>query len=147
MNENQFERVTGYEDTDLPERKTEYAAGYDVKPYETGTVLPNQTKLIPTGIKCRLNYDEYIQLHLRSSVGINNDVMLANGTGIIDADYYNNDDNEGHIMIPIRNLGDTPFEYNKNDRLAQLFIMPYRITAKDRTTKKRTGGFGSTGNK
>lgn len=134
MNENQFERVTGYEDADLPERKTEYAAGYDVKPYETG-------------IKCRLNYDEHIQLHLRSSVGINNDVMLANGTGIIDADYYNNDDNEGHIMIPIRNLGDTPFEYNKNERLAQLIIMPYRITAKDRTTKKRTGGFGSTGNK
>lgn len=59
------------------------------------------------------------RLHLRSSVGVNNDVMLANGTGIIDADYYNNDDNEGHIMIPIRNLGDTPFEYNKNERLAQ----------------------------
>ena len=50
-------------------------------------------------------------------------------------------------MIPIRNLGDTPFEYNKNERLAQLIIMPYRITAKDRTTKKRIGGFGSTGNK
>ena len=98
MNENQFERVTGYEDADLPERKTEYAAGYDVKPYETGVVLPHQTKLIPTGIKCRLNYDEHIQLHLRSSVGINNDVMLANGTGIIDADYYNNDDNEGHAI-------------------------------------------------
>lgn len=80
-------------------------------------------------------------------MGINNNVMLANGTGIIDADYYNNDDNEGHIMIPIRNLGDTPFEYNKNERLAQLIIMPYRITAKDRTTKKRIGGFGSTGNK
>lgn len=57
MNENQFERVTGYEDADLPQRKTEYAAGYDVKPYETGVVLPHQTKLIPTGIKCRLNYD------------------------------------------------------------------------------------------
>ena len=54
---------------------------------------------------------------------------------------------ERKIQQLLRNLGDTPFEYNKNERLAQLIIMPYRITAKDRTTKKRTGGFGSTGNK
>ena len=147
MNNNEFERVTGYEDADLPERKTEYAAGYDMKPYESGFVMPGETKLIKTGIKARINYDEYIQMHLRSSVGIKNNIILANGTGIIDADYYNNSENEGHIMIPIRNLGDTPFEYNKNERLAQLIIVPYRITAKDRTTKKRTGGFGSTGNK
>ena len=145
MNENQFERVIGYEDADLPQRKTEYAAGYDVKPYKSGVVMPGQTKLIETGIKCRINYDEYIQLHLRSSVGINNDVMLANGTGIIDADYYNNKENEGHIMIPLRNIGNTPFEYKASERLAQLIIMPYRITAKDRTTDKRHGGFGSTG--
>lgn len=71
--------------------------------------------------------------------------MLANGTDIIDADYYNNEDNEGHIMIPIRNLGDVPFEYDAGERLAQLVIMPYRITANDRATDKRTGGFGSTG--
>lgn len=145
MNKNQFERVTGYEDADLPERKTEYAAGYDMKPYESGVVMPGETKLIETGIKACINYDEYIQMHLRSSVGINNDIMLANGTGIIDADYYNNSENEGHIMIPIRNLGNTPFEYKASERLVQLLFMPYRITAKDTTTDKRHGGFGSTG--
>nr|DAR12473.1 MAG TPA: deoxyuridine 5'-triphosphate nucleotidohydrolase [Caudoviricetes sp.] len=145
MNENQFERVTGYEDADLPRRKTEYAAGYDMKPYESGFVMPGETKLIKTGIKCRINYDEHIQMHLRSSVGINNDVMLANGTGIIDADYYNNKENEGHIMIPLRNIGKTPFEYKSSERLVQLLFMPYRITAKDTTTDKRHGGFGSTG--
>ena len=77
-------------------------------------------------------------------MGINNDVMLANGTGIIDADYYNNDDNEGHIMIPIRNLGDEPFYYKSSERLAQLIIMPYRVVNKDTATAKRTGGFDST---
>ena len=84
-------------------------------------------------------------MHLRSSVGIKNNIMLANGTGIIDADYYNNEDNEGHIMIPIRNLGNAPFEYKASERLVQLLFMPYRITAKDTTTDKRHGGFGSTG--
>ena len=145
MNENNFETVTGYEDAWLPRRKTEYSAGYDVKPYKSGVVGAGETKLIETGIKCRINYDEYIQLHLRSSVGIKHNVMLANGTGIIDADYYNNEDNEGHIMMPIRNLGSVPFKYDASERLAQLVIMPYRITASDRTTDKRTGGFGSTG--
>lgn len=85
MNENNFETVTGYEDAWLPRRKTEYSAGYDVKPYKSGVVGVGETKLIETGIKCKINYDEYIQLHLRSSVGIKHDVMLANGTGIIDA--------------------------------------------------------------
>lgn len=85
MNENNFETVTGYEDAWIPRRKTEYSAGYDVKPYESGFVMPRETKLIKTGIKCKLNYDEYLQLHLRSSVGIKNNIILANGTGIIDA--------------------------------------------------------------
>jgi len=116
-----------------------------MKPYESGFVMPGETKLIKTGIKARINYDEYIQMHLRSSVGIKNNIMLANGTGIIDADYYNNEDNEGHIMIPIRNLGNAPFEYKASERLVQLLFMPYRITAKDTTTDKRHGGFGSTG--
>ena len=57
MNENQFERVTGYHDADLPERRTEYSAGYDVKPYFSGVVAPGETKLIETGIKCKLNCD------------------------------------------------------------------------------------------
>ena len=145
MNENQFERVTGYEDADLPVRKTEYAAGYDIKPYENGVVLPHQTKLIPTGIKCRLNYDEHIQLHLRSSVGINNDVMLANGTGIIDADYYNNDDNEGHIMIALLNFGKEQVTLEKGERVAQGIFSKYLITNDDDATGVRTGGIGSTG--
>lgn len=58
MNENKFETVTGYEDAWLPRRKTEYSAGYDVKPYKSGFVMPRETKLIKTGIKCKLNYDE-----------------------------------------------------------------------------------------
>lgn len=145
MNENQFEQVTGYHDAIMPTRKTEFSAGYDIACYHSGSVQPGEVKLLETGVKCKINPDEYLQLHLRSSVGIKNSVMLANGTGIIDADYYNNETNEGHIMIPIRNIGNKPFKYHANERLAQLIIMPYRITAKDRTTDKRHGGFGSTG--
>lgn len=144
MNENEFEQVTGYHDAIMPTRKTEFSAGYDLACYHSGSVQPGEVKLLETGVKCKVNPDEYIQLHLRSSVGIKNSVMLANGTGIIDADYYNNETNEGHIMIPIRNIGTTPFEYNAGDNLAQLVFMPYRVTSRDNATEKRTGGFGST---
>lgn len=144
MNENEFEQVTGYHDAIMPTRKTEFSAGYDLACYHSGSVKPGEVKLLETGVKCKVNPDEYIQLHLRSSVGIKNSVMLANGTGIIDADYYNNETNEGHIMIPIRNIGTKPFEYKAGDNLAQLVFMPYRITSRDNVTTKRTGGFGST---
>ena len=144
-----FEVVSAFEGQgiNLPKRKTSESAGYDIECAEAVVVGPKETVLIPTGLKAFMHYDEYLAIHVRSSMAIKRGLMLTNSTGIIDSDYYNNEDNEGHIMIPIRNLGDTPFEYNKNERLAQLIIMPYRITAKDRTTKKRTGGFGSTGNK
>lgn len=101
--------------------------------YKEDTLMGVWVPRVPVECTCFTDEQQYID--------------IGEYIGIIDADYYNNDDNEGHIMIPIRNLGDKPFEYNKNERLAQLIIMPYRITAKDRTTKKRTGGFGSTGNK
>ena len=86
-NENEFEQVTGYHDAIMPTRKTEFSAGYDLACYHSGSVKPGEVKLLETGVKCKVNPDEYIQLHLRSSVGIKNSVMLANGTGIIDADY------------------------------------------------------------
>lgn len=144
MNENLFEQVSGYHDAIMPERKTEFAAGYDLCAYHTGYINPGEVVLIETGVKCKINPDEYLQLHLRSSVGINNAIMLANGTGIIDADYYNNETNEGHIMIPLRNIGDKVFQYKAGERLAQLVFMPYRIASYDTATRKRTGGFGST---
>lgn len=71
--------------------------------------------------------------------------MLANGTGIIDADYYNNPENEGHIMIPLLNLGTEPFNIESDDRLAQLIVMDYVTTTDDNATGARMGGFGSTG--
>lgn len=140
-----FECVKGFENAVLPVRKTKASAGYDICAYVGGHIAPGETKLVPTGIKCKMNDDEYLQLHLRSSVGVKFDVILANGTGIIDADYYNNEDNDGHIMIPIRNIGNSTFAYKAGERLAQLVIMKYQTTIDDNATEIRNGGFGSTG--
>jgi dUTP pyrophosphatase len=60
--------------------------------------------LVPTHVKCKLDPDQYLELSVRSSTPLKYLLLLANGVGIIDADYYNNSDNEGHIFFQIINL-------------------------------------------
>lgn len=101
--------------------------------------------LVPTGVKIALNKDEELELRSRSSVATKNIIFLTNGVGTIDADYYNNIDNEGHIMIPMINMSPWDLQIKKGDKIAQGLIKKYLITDNDETYKIRTGGFGSTG--
>ena len=71
--------------------------------------------------------------------------MLANSTGIIDCDYYNNPDNEGHIMIAYYNTKDVPYTIKKGERIAQGIFMKYLTTDDDDASGIRMGGIGSTG--
>ena len=114
-----FEVVSDYEDKNiqLPLRKTSESAGYDIESAVDTVVGPHQVVVVPTGIKAFMNYDEYLSIHVRSSVGIKRGLMLANNTGIIDSDYYNNEENEGHIMIGLYNYTDHAVEIKKGDIL------------------------------
>jgi dUTP pyrophosphatase len=100
--------------------------------------------LVPTGIKCKLDPGTYLELSVRSSTPLKSGLMLANGVGIIDADYYNNPDNEGHIFFQIVNL--TPFDIKipKGTAIGQGIIKSYLTTEDDNAESERTGGFGST---
>jgi dUTP pyrophosphatase len=73
--------------------------------------------------------------------------MLANSTGIIDSDYYDNADNEGHIMIAYCNTKDVPYTIEKGDRIGQGIFMKYLTVDNDKAAGVRTGGIGSTGTK
>lgn len=55
--------------------------------------------LVSTGIKCQLPKDYYLELTMRSSVPLKSWITMANSIGIIDADYYNNESNEGEIFF------------------------------------------------
>lgn len=103
--------------------------------------------LVPTGIKCYLPHGYYLQLSVRSSLPLKHWLIMANSIGVIDADYYNNPDNEGHIYFQLINLGQYPIIIKKGDCFGQGIILPYNITNEDNTTAARVGGFGSTGSK
>jgi len=61
--------------------------------------------LIPTGIKAYMGEGEYLQLVSRSSGPIKKRIMMPNAVGIVDADYYNNEGNEGEIFFQFINFG------------------------------------------
>ena len=84
-----------YGDILLPIRKTKNSAGYDFISFNEITLMPGEIKKIPTGIKVRLNDDEFLSIYVRSSMGFKYNIRMCNQVGIIDADYYNNSDNEG----------------------------------------------------
>ena len=139
-----FERVSKYSDVNLPVRSTVGSAGYDFECAENTTIHPHAIVLIPTGIKCQIDDGYYLQLALRSSTPKKKGLMLANGIGIIDSDYYNNPDNEGHIMFQVYNFTDTIVNIPKGERIGQGMFMKYFKTDDDVASGIRTGGFGST---
>ena len=102
--------------------------------------------LVSTGMKCHLPRGYYLELSVRSSTPLKNWIILANGVGIIDADYYDNPDNEGEIFFQLINLSPFPILLHKGDIIGQGIIKPYLTTKNDTTTVVRTGGFGSTSN-
>lgn len=110
----------------------------------TGKISARPT-LIPTGIKCKLAENEYLKLVSRSSMPLKHWIICANSEGIIDADYYNNPNNEGHIFFQVINFTPVPIKIHKGDKICQAIIQKYEITEDDEASGKRAGGFGSTG--
>ena len=100
--------------------------------------------LVPTGIKCKLNSNQYLQLSMRSSTATKCLLVMPNAPGIIDSDYYNNPSNEGHIYIAVLNLGFDNVIIHAGDKIAQGIILNYNTVEEDKTTSTRQGGFGST---
>ena len=100
--------------------------------------------LVPTGIKCKIPDGYFLQLSPRSSLPLKHWLIMANGVGIIDADYYNNPDNEGHIYFQLINLLPVPVVIKKGDCFGQGILMKYYTGEEDEVLNTREGGFGST---
>ena len=136
-----------YDNYLLPKRSTKSSAGYDFFAINDFVIKPGEIVKIPTGIKAKLLDDEVLLIMVRGSMGFKYNIRLCNQVGVVDADYYNNPSNEGHIFIALQNEGDKEFEVYKNDRFAQGIFMKYLITDDDSASDIRSGGFGSTNKK
>ena len=135
-----FEILEGYDEIKLPTRKTAFSAGYDLEAAADVRVSCGKISLVPTGLKAFFPADEVLLIYLRSSLAVKHNLFLANGVGVIDADY------RGHIILPVTSLsGD--FLIKRGMRIAQGIFQKYLTVDGDTigVGEVRRGRFGSTG--
>lgn len=129
----------------LPKRSTKSSAGYDFIAQEKYIIPEHGTVIVKTGVKATFPEDEVLLLFNRSSNPLKKGLVIPNGVGVIDADYYNNESNEGEIGFIFYNMTDTPVEINPGDKLGQGMFVKYGTVDNDESMEERSGGFGSTG--
>ena len=141
-----FELVSSFKNKNLlPKRETAHAAGYDLKVAERTVIAPKEIKLVPTGVKAYMQVGEVLYLYDRSSNPRKQGVVLINSVGVIDKDYYNNENNEGLMFAQFMNITKEPVVIEKGTRILQGVFSKFLTVDDDNATGVRTGGFGSTG--
>ncbi len=145
-----FEVAKGFEEKgiNLPERKTKNSAGYDIEAAED-CIIPKFKEgakpiLVKTGLKAYMQEDEMLLLYNRSSNPGKRGLVLANGVGVVDSDYYGNVDNDGAIMFAFYNIKNEDIKIKKGDCIGQAIFQKYLVVDEDMATGERKGGFGST---
>lgn len=169
-----FEIAKGFEEQgiNLPKRQTKGSAGYDIEAAETVTIpsiwlqgvkwgvsvlkglktdsittVGIKPTLVQTGVKAYMKEDEALYLYNRSSNPLKRFLFMSTGVSVIDADYFGNPDNDGHIMFQFINFGVFPVTIHKGERVGQGIFSQFLKADGDNATGKRIGGTGSTGNK
>mmetsp|Transcript_9782 Transcript_9782/g.5108 ORF Transcript_9782/g.5108 Transcript_9782/m.5108 type:complete len:155 (+) Transcript_9782:773-1237(+) len=133
-------------DIPLPKYMTPQSAGMDVcAAIQNSLVLKSgRIALIPTGFAVAIPEGFEVQIRPRSGLAVKHGIGLINSPGTIDADY------RGEVKIPVINLGQKDYTFNRVDRIAQMVVKKVyharlEVVEEFKTTKRNTGGFGHTG--
>ena len=127
---------------------TPNSAGMDLRACieaETLVIEPGQRAPGPSGIciePCVPGVAGFI--YSRSGLGAVKGLTVAQGVGVIDADY------RGELVVWLLNTSDRPLAVSRGDRVAQLVFQPVcRLEPKAvdalSQTERGSGGFGHTG--
>lgn len=129
----------------LPTRSTKNSAGYDFFNPKNIICKSHKITMISTGIKAQFPEDEMLLLFNRSSNPKKNGLIILNGVGVVDSDYYNNTDNEGEMAFVFYNMLEEDVTLLAGEKLGQGIFVKYAKTDDDMAEGERIGGFGSTG--
>ena len=152
-----FEPCKHAERVTLPQRSTALAAGYDFFAVED-VKIPSfwsylwkmicrrefKPTIVHTKVKAKMAKNEVLLVFNRSS-NPGRGLLLSNGVGVIDADYYGNESNDGDIGFPFYNIFPWSVKITKGQKIGQGVFVTFRKTVDDSADGIRTGGFGSTG--
>jgi len=132
----------------LPAYATDGAAALDLRACieEAITLAPGARLLVATGIAIDMADPGLVAIVAsRSGLSLKHGVRVAQGIGVIDADYH------GEIRVILANDGDAPYRIEPGERIAQLLFQPVVQVALQYVdefaaeTARGSGGFGSTG--
>lgn len=126
-----------YDKIIIPARSSNATAGYDLHLLNDLTLQPSEIAKLPTGLKARFQPDEALFLIVRSSTGFKYNIRLCNQVGVIDSDYYNNPDNEGHLWIKIQNEDNVAHSFKRGDALVQGIFTKFLTTDSDNNLNKQ----------
>jgi len=129
----------------LPTRATSGSNAYDFYSPTSLIIIHGEMVVVWTDIKVKLDEGKVLLLFPRSSIGIKKHIMLANTTGVIDSDYYSNENNDGNIGLALYNYGKDNAIIGKGERVIQGLITSSYLCDNDNVTIKRKGGIGSSG--
>jgi len=132
-------------DVSLPRYQTAAAAGFDFEAAEAMTIAPGQVALVPTGLVIEVPDGYFLAIFARSSTPLKRGLIVANGVGVVDADYCGPTD---EIKVQVLNVTSAPVQIARGDRLAQGVFIPHARASWQETAgsdKPSRGGFGSTG--
>ncbi len=153
----------GFEDMGItiPQRSTKNSAGYDfcaaediviesyfkkvIKSITEKDENPLKPTLVKTGIKSYMPEDEVLYIYNRSSNPMKKGLVLANSVGVIDSDYFENPDNDGHIMFAFYNFCPFDITIKKGEKIGQGVFQKFLKADDDNADGDRLGGYGSTG--
>ena len=129
----------------LPAYQTPGSAGFDLAASVEMTVAPGEVALVPTGLIVAVPPGHFLGVFARSSTPLKRGLMVANGVGIVDADYCGPED---EVKIEVFNFTSSAVRIAPGDRLAQGVVIPFvraRWTETLASARSSRGGFGSTG--
>ena len=129
----------------LPATATGRSAGFDLAASVDMEVPPRGIRLVGTGLVIAVPDGYFLGIFARSSTPLKKGLMVANGVGVIDADYCGPED---EIKIQVLNITDAPVKIARGDRIAQGILLPCPTVEWEEVSEMGTtsrGGFGSTG--
>jgi dUTP pyrophosphatase len=110
------------------------------------TIMPHETKMIPTGIAIAVPTGYMGCIYARSGLASKKSLAPANCVGIVDFDY------RGEVKVALHNYSDKNQIIDVGERIAQLVIQPISLCTPVEVeeldeTDRGVGGFGSSGQK
>lgn len=128
----------------LPVYSSPGAAAFDLAAADDVEIGPGEIKLVGTGLVIGVPHGHFLAIFARSSTPLKRGLMVANGVGVLDADYCGPTD---ELKVQLLNVTTAPVSIKAGERLAQAIVLraPRVEFVEGEATAPSRGGFGSTG--